>query len=136
MLGEMSTAMTHLLAREGSFFSKAGSNIEASHNNEELQVLSAVANRESLLMKFGFLERVRLGHAFSQNIPVVAQCNQLVQIAMMGNPTFLDSKISGSSQQGLGGIFMTNYVSASFCSAFLCSQLHGALRPSGINHSE
>ncbi len=71
MLGKMSTGMTHLLARDGSFFSKAGNNIEASRYNEEMQVLSAVMNRQSLYMKFGFLERVRLGHIFLQTIPVL-----------------------------------------------------------------
>lgn len=67
--GKMSTGMTHLLERDGSFFSKAGNNIEASRYNEELRVLSAVMNRQSLHMKFGFLERVRLGHIFPRTIP-------------------------------------------------------------------
>lgn len=40
MLGEMSTGMTHLLMRDGSFNPKAGDNIGAAHYNEEMQVLS------------------------------------------------------------------------------------------------
>lgn len=67
-LGKMSTGMTHLLARDGSFFSKAGNNIEASHYNEEMQVLSVVMNRQSLY-GYGSLERVRLGHIFLRTIP-------------------------------------------------------------------
>lgn len=62
--------MTHLLAKDGPFFSKAANNIEASHYIEELQVLSAIMNRQSLYMKFEFLERVRLGHIFLQTIVV------------------------------------------------------------------
>lgn len=68
MLGKMSTGMTHLLEMDGSFFSKAGSKIETSHHYEEMQVLSLAMNRQSLYIKFGFLERVRLGHIFLQAI--------------------------------------------------------------------
>lgn len=52
MLGKMSTGMTRLLARDGPFFSKAGSKIEASRHNEEMQVLSVVMNSQSLYMKY------------------------------------------------------------------------------------
>lgn len=124
-LGKMSTGLTRLLARDGSFFSKAGSKIEASRHNEEMQVLSVVMNSQSPYMKYWFLDRVRLGHIFFSDYPCAPQCSQLVQIVPMGNPTFLNPKISGSSQQGYGGIFVTNYVSISFFSASLCSELCG-----------
>lgn len=125
MLGKMSTGLTHLLARDGSFFSKAASKIETSRHNEEMQVLSVVMNRRSPHMKFRYLDEGDAGSRISSDYPRAPQCSQLVQITLMGNPTFLNPKISGSSQQGYGGIFMTNYVSISCCSASLCSQLHG-----------
>lgn len=62
--------MTHLLEMHGSFFSKGGNKIEASCHYEEMQVLSVVMNRQSLHMKFGFLEGVRPGHIFLLAIPV------------------------------------------------------------------
>ncbi len=85
----------------------------------------------AIFLWFGFLGRVRLGRIFLRTIPVVSQCSHLVQIALMGYPTFLNPKISGSSQQGYGGIFMTNYVSISSCSAFLQSGLLNAFWPWG-----
>lgn len=38
-------------------------------NNERNESALMVMNRQSLYMKFGFLERVRLGHIFLQTIP-------------------------------------------------------------------
>lgn len=63
----MSTGVTRLLARDGSFFPKAGNNTEASPYNEEMQVLSAVMNRQPLY-GYGSLEGLRLGHIFPRTI--------------------------------------------------------------------
>ena len=69
--------MTYLLARNGSFFSKAGNNIEESRHYEDMQVLSAVMNKQSLYMKFGFLKRVRLGRIFLRTIRVLHKAANL-----------------------------------------------------------
>lgn len=132
----MSTGMTRLLAKAASFFSKAGNNTEASRHYEDTQAHAAVMNGSSL---YGWNLDPWKGYDGSYiccDYRFAPQCRQLVQIVMMGNPTFLDPKIWGSSQQGYASIFMANYVSVSGRSTSLCSGLCGVSLALGINHSE
>lgn len=75
----MSTGMTHLLAKDGSFCSTAGNNIEAlCYIDTMLQCYCPHPHEQAVSMKFDSLERGRLGHIFLQTIP---ECNNSVNMA-------------------------------------------------------
>lgn len=125
MLGEMSRVVTHLLARDGSFFCKAANNSGTLRHKREMQVLPGVMNgrcRYEIRISTKGYARSHIFHRRSPCLTISTTCtNRTIQ----DNPTFLHSATSQDHHsREHGGTIMTNYVFYMSLHSSLCFMIY------------